>query len=98
MRREYQVSDIMVNGVIISKVIIDPHVDKHTDHIDDELILELVRHLHLDKRIPVSVKSQYSYFATKIKHDGKWYKMVWLLEKDQLYVGVITVYRDRRIL
>ena len=38
MRREYSIDPITINGKTIRKLIIDPHVDKHADHISDDLI------------------------------------------------------------
>jgi hypothetical protein len=38
MRREYQIKELRINGKVINKVIIDEHVDKHVDHIDDSLV------------------------------------------------------------
>lgn len=97
MRREYSIDPITINGKIIKKLIIDPHVDKHADHISDDLIKKMVR--QLDGGIFHSEKEfdGFSYFATILKLEGLYYKLVWLLEKDCLYIGVITAYRDRRV-
>jgi len=40
MRREYEINPIIVNGLSFKKLIIDPHVDKHSEHISDELIFQ----------------------------------------------------------
>ena len=97
MRREYSIDSITINGKIIKKLIIDPHVDKHADHISDDLIKKMVR--QLDGGIFHSEKEfgGFAYFATILKLEGLYYKLVWLLEKDSLYIGVITAYRDRRV-
>ncbi|MDE0119008.1 MAG: hypothetical protein OXM55_03245 [Bdellovibrionales bacterium] len=96
MRRKYNIDPIIINGKVIKKLIIDPHVDKHADHINDDLIKKMVR--QLDEGIFLSEKELdgFSYFATILKVEGLYYKLVWLLEKDCLYIGVITAYRDRR--
>ena len=45
-RREYSVN-MKVNGLMINKVIIDPHYEeKHADTVNDEIILELVKTLN----------------------------------------------------
>ncbi|MCZ0931944.1 MAG: hypothetical protein OXJ52_02190 [Oligoflexia bacterium] len=97
MRREYSIAPITINGKVIKKLIIDPHVDKHADHINDDLIKKMVR--QLDGGIFHSEKEfdGFSYFATILKMEGLYYKLVWLLEKGCLYIGVITTYRDRRV-
>jgi hypothetical protein len=41
-RRSYKTDSILVNGENYSEVIIDPHYEeKHSEHINDELILAL---------------------------------------------------------
>ncbi|MBC7427960.1 MAG: hypothetical protein H7336_05055 [Bacteriovorax sp.] len=40
-RRAYKINIIVINKIEIEEVIIDSHVDRHSDHISDELILEL---------------------------------------------------------
>ncbi len=94
-RREYNIAPITVNGLRISKVIIDEHVEKHPD-ISDDLILELVAKLDGADQDPDDTKTPFEYFATLIDNQEKQYRVVWLLEENQIYVGVITVYRDDR--
>lgn len=97
-RREYGIR-ITVNGRKISKVIVDPHYEaKHAASVDDRLILRLVR--QLDGRFfeEDDVDRPYSYFVTDdmvddMVLDGKRYKLVWLLEDEQLYVGVVNAHR-----
>lgn len=44
-RREYT-TDIVINGIRISKIIIDPHFEeKHKSSISDEIIIRLVESL-----------------------------------------------------
>jgi len=35
MRRDHLIPHVKVNGIVIEKIIIDEHVDKHADQIDD---------------------------------------------------------------
>ncbi len=93
-RREYNIS-IMVNEVLISKVIIDPHYEeKHAESINDEIILELVKTLDGKYFDPDDEKTPYAYFVTdKIEHGGKLYKLIWMLEDNEIYIGVINAYR-----
>ncbi|MGB0453470.1 MAG: hypothetical protein ACPGJV_07120 [Bacteriovoracaceae bacterium] len=93
-RREYEVK-LIVNGVLVSKVIIDPHYEeKHSESINDEIILELIKFLDGKEFEPDDEKPPYSYFVTdKIELKGKLYKLIWLLEEGQIYIGIINAYR-----
>ena len=95
MRRREYFEKLLVNGVFISKIIIDPHYeDKHSESINDEIILNLVRTLNGQKFDVVKEKFPYKYFVTdKIILDGKRYKLIWLLEEYQTYLSVINAYR-----
>jgi len=93
-RREYLI-DIVVNKIKITKVIIDPHYEKkHSESINDEIILELVKTLDGKVFEPDQASPPYSYFKQdRIEHNAKFYKLIWLLEEKQIYVGVINAYR-----
>ncbi len=97
MRREHPIPHIKVNGILIEKIIIDEHVDKHADHIDDSLILKVVVKLDGREFKSVSTQDEFEYFMTKVKFEENWYKLVWLLQDGCFYIGVITLFRDRRI-
>ena len=96
-RREYEVKYLYVNRLFITKIIIDPHVDKHSDHINDELILEIIREINYQESKPTETKGQFKYFCSFIKRNDKWYKIIWLLEENERYIGIVTIHRDRRI-
>jgi hypothetical protein len=93
-RREYDIS-IVVNRVQITKVIIDPHYEeKHAASVSDELILELVKTLDGQVFSPDDVEPPFSYFRTEgIELNGRLYRLIWLLEEDQIYIGVVNAYR-----
>ena len=96
-QQEYSIEPITVNGIKICRVIIDGHYKlKHSDHINDGLILKLVAELDGRKEASDSVVGKYSYFATLVELDEKQYRLVWLLEKDAIYIGVVNAYRDKR--
>jgi hypothetical protein len=97
MRREYDIEPITINSKTITKLIVDDHVDKHADHINDELIIKLIRSLNDQRYEPIKESEGFQYFASIIKEEDKWYKLVWLLESESIYIGVITAFRDRRI-
>ena len=95
MRREYRIN-IVVNDRQVKKVVIDPQL-KHSDVISDRLILKLVRLLNKGTFPATDHDGDYTYFVTdRLKLDEKLYKLVWLLEKDQLYIGVINAYRRKK--
>ncbi len=93
-RREYALS-IELNLRQIKKVIIDPHYeDKHAETISDELILELVKTLDGESFEPEEEDAPFLYFTKdKIEHGGKLYRLVWLLETNEIYIGIVNAYR-----
>jgi hypothetical protein len=92
-RREYDIS-ITFNGIGINKVIIDPHYElKHSESINDELILELVKKLDGADIAEDSVDGPYTYFVDDLEYRGKLYRLVWLLEDHQIYIGVVNAHR-----
>lgn len=94
-RREFIIRKIIINGQPVSRVVVDDHVRKHKD-ITDDLILDLVKQLHGTENVPDDVKEPFSYFVNLLEVDKKQYRIVWLLEKGKVYIGVLTVYRDSR--
>jgi len=95
--RTYSIQPIRVNGVRVTQVVIDPHYEaKHQASVTDRLILELVGALDGREEIPEAKSGAYSYFVTLIEHGGKQYRLIWLLEDKEIYIGVVNAYRDRR--
>ena len=94
-RRVYEINNIFINEHLITKVVIDSHYkEKHSASINDELILKLVNKLNGRVEIPSTVSAGYSYFATKVELDKKQYRLIWLLEEKQIYIGVVNAFRD----
>ena len=93
-RREYAVN-IRVNGRLINKIVIDPHFElKHAKSISDEIIIKLVKRLDGFEYPIDSEDPPFTYFVTdKIELNGKFYKLVWLLEDKQIYIGIVNAYR-----
>jgi hypothetical protein len=96
-RREYQIS-LIVNNPSILKVVIDPHFEaKHTGSIDDQIILRLVQNLSGKLFEPDATEGAFAYFVTDdILLDGKAYKLIWLLEDDSQYIGVVNAFRRKK--
>lgn len=92
-RREYDIN-LYINKLIISKVIIDTHYEeKHSESVDDEIILSLVQELNNDTFEPVDTKQKYQYFVTEKRLNDKNYRLVWLLEDGEIYIGIVNAYR-----
>jgi hypothetical protein len=93
-RREYAIS-ITVNDRRINKVIVDPHYEeKHADSITDVVVLKLVRTLDGEMINPEVERPPYKYFSQDgIELEGKFYRLIWLLEDDHDYIGVVNAYR-----
>lgn len=94
-RLNFDISSITVNGRTIRQVIVDTHVRKHKD-ITDDVILDLVRQLDHSEQLPDDVKGPYEYFSSLLYLKKKQYRLVWLLEQTEIYIGIITAYRDKR--
>ena len=96
-RRTYPIKPIVVNHVKVVQVVVDPHYEKkHVDHIYDQLILKLVKKLDGRFEVPETRSRAYSYFATLLEYDGKWFRVVWLLEAHAIYIGVVNAFRNRK--
>jgi hypothetical protein len=96
-RIKYTIEHIVVNDLLIDAVVIDGHYrEKHGSYLNDQKILEIVRRLDGRKQLPDSKVNGFSYFASVLEYQGKRYRLVWLLEEQTIYIGVINVYRDDR--
>ncbi len=94
-RREFKIRPIRINGKSIARVIIDDHVSKHQE-ITESLILSLVESLDGLHALPDDRKGPFEYFVVQVEILNKDYRLVWLLEDAQFYVGVITAFRDKK--
>jgi hypothetical protein len=96
VRRTYPVK-ITVNGVSVSRVVIDPHYEiRHRSSMGDELILKLVGDLDQGTFLPDDIdKDGYQYFTYDTWIRGKFYRLIWLLPPERDYLGVVNAYRRR---
>jgi len=96
-RREYNIDPILINKLMVTKVIIDSHYEeKHGNSINDDLIIELVKLLNGRREVPDSADEDFQYFSTILYFEDKSYNLVWLLEDELIYIGVVNAYRDNR--
>ena len=95
-RREYAVH-LTVNKRKISKVVIDPHYElKHSQSVDDSLIVKLVKKLDGGEFEPDEEVDGFEYYVSDgLELSGKRYKLVWLLEKNEIYIGIVNAYRRK---
>ena len=93
-RRDYKIS-ITVNSRAVTRVIIDPHYElKHGDSVDDEVILSLVQMLDGKTFAPEAESDGFQYFKTDpLTLNGVNYRLIWLLEKNEIYIGVVNAFR-----
>jgi len=94
MRRRYSLN-LVFNQIEINSVIIDSHYEKkHFHSMTDEIILKLVKQLDWIVMSPNIVKFPYYYFVQdRMLLNDKFYKLIWLLEDSESYIGVINAYR-----
>lgn len=93
-RRDYKIA-ITVNSRAIMRVVIDPHYEiKHGDSVDDDIILSLVQMLDGKTFTPEAEQDGFQYFKTDpLVLNGVMYRLIWLLEKNEIYIGVINAFR-----
>jgi len=90
---------IEINGRSLNRVIIDQHYrEKHSESIDDKLILELVQ--TFDGQVfPIEeVRGEFQYFTVEpVYRDEDPYRLIFLMCISDDYLGVVNAFRvDRR--
>ena len=93
-RKSYFVS-LVINNIQIDRVVIDQHYKiKHASSVTDQTIIKLVNLLNQKKIIHEAEINQFKYFANdNLILANKAYKLIWLLEFNKNYIGVINAYR-----
>lgn len=97
-RRIYTV-DITINKRHIDRIVIDPHYEeKHGESISDEIVIELVKMLNWTVQAPDDRDEDgFEYYVTyPIFLRDKPYKLIWLLQENQSFLGIVNAFRIDR--
>ena len=94
--KTFIINKIEINRKTIDTVKVSYHVYESHPDITDDIILQLVSKLDSGAFEPDAVKPPYSYYVTLIFLNKKQYRLVWLLEDHNFYVGIVNSYRDNR--
>lgn len=73
-----------------------PHYEeKHADSVSDEIILGLVKQLDGKTFKPADTDQEgFQYFMNdRLELGTKFYKLIWLLHGNELFVGIVNAYR-----
>ena len=86
---------MIISGILINEIVIDDHYQmKHSAHMNDELILLLMKSLNLEELRVDQQSSCYQYFTTESIHaDGKQYRLILVMEDGESYIGVVNAFR-----
>jgi hypothetical protein len=92
-RTNYKVS-LVFNALMITEVIIDQHYKLKHPEVSDQVILKLIIQLHNLVLTPSEMKNDFLYFKEEpIFLDYKPYRLVFVMEKNKNYLGVINAFR-----
>lgn len=95
-RPEYKL-DIVFNGRLFNRTVIDQHYRKKHKDISDELILKLVRTLDAENIDPVVTVNDFEYFSIEpVFLQEKAYRLILTVCKKDNYIGVINAFRVRK--
>jgi hypothetical protein len=85
---------LVFNGLRIDEVIIDQHYKLKHPEVSDRVILKLIIQLHNLVLKPSELKNEFLYYMEEpIFLDDKPYRLVFVMEKNKNYLGVINAFR-----
>lgn len=80
------------------RLVVNDYEAKHAESVNDEITLALVQKIDGGTFDPDDEDDEYKYYKTEpIEHEGKNYRLIWLLKNDTLYIRVINAYRRPKI-
>ncbi len=89
--------DITVNERTITSVEISQHYkEKHAESIDDALIIKLTEMLDKGNYPVDSFKGEFKFYKVFLSFKNRRYKLIWTLEDDKLYIGILTAHRSEQ--
>lgn len=86
---------LFINNTWFNEVWIDSHYEKkHSQSINDSLIIELVRQLNYECFLPQIVRNDgFQFYETDIYLNNKAYRLIWLIPPNSSYIGIRNAYR-----
>ena len=94
---ELPINKISVNGIEFQRVLIDwKHISARHPDIHKSLVLTAADQLNGKHFVPDKTKHPYQYFVSMLSIERKSYRLIWLIEKNNDYLGIINLYRDDR--
>lgn len=98
MRRSEYKCKLLINNREINKVIIDQHYkEKHSEKINDELILKLLIEMSDEFFPAIAEDDEYQYFkAEPVILNNEPYRLIFLLYIQEDTLGVINCFRVAR--
>lgn len=93
--RKSYLKRLKINDRKFIEVIIDSHYkNKHSESVNDEIILSLVEQLNNGWFYPKAKDNDFEYYDLDyIFANGKPYKIIWCIPKIGNYIGIINTYR-----
>lgn len=95
-RNEYSIN-LIINGLFLTRVVVDQHYQINHPDMNDKLILNLVKELDNGNFAIREQKGNFQYFTVEpIELDNKPYRLVLLLCIHDDFLGVINAFRVKR--
>ena len=98
VRPEYLLK-LIINGRKVNRIIIDQHYRlNHSESVNDDIILDLVRTLDGKKIPPERVKGEFEYFTVEPVYClTKPYRLILVLCLTDTYLGVVNAFRMNEV-
>lgn len=93
-RKEYALRCVF-NDRAFNRVVVDPHyLERHSNSVDDHLILNLVKALSGQRHQPISRQEDSEFFKIEpVRWQGKCYRLIVTICDGEAFIGVINAFR-----